>query len=94
MKQLIFAFTMMIGFALTANAQTAAMDKNGTSGSELKKHKCTQACHTSGHCVYAHGEKKHVCTDACKTASATPMPAESKQHGQPGHVCTDACKKM
>ena len=94
MKKLFFVLAIIVGLSAAANAQKSTnSEMKKTQTVELKDHVCTDACHTSGHCVYAHGEKGHVCTAACKTmtsASATSAtsatPAELKDH-----VCTANC---
>jgi len=89
MKKLLFLIAIIAGLSAAANAQSSTKtEKKQTQTVDLKDHVCTDACHTSGHCVYAHGEKGHVCTAACKT-----MPASSASSMEmKDHVCTAACK--
>ena len=110
MKKVIFLIALIIGISAAAMAQLSSQkEKKENSKMELKDHVCTDACHTSGHCVYAHGEKGHTCTSACAAAPAGSSAMELKDHvctdachtsghcvyahGEKGHECTDACKK-
>jgi septal ring-binding cell division protein DamX len=88
MKQVILAVAIFIGISVSANAQTSSnKETKEEQKMELKDHKCTEACHTSGHCVLAHGEKGHTCTVDCKKMETNSSQAEMKEH-----VCTEACK--
>lgn len=110
MKKLILAISFMVGISVVANAQNPSKkEMNKTHTIEMKDHVCTDACHTSGDCVYAHGEKGHVCTDECKTMSTTKATSMDMKdhvcttackdgkhafaHGEKGHVCTAECMK-
>ncbi len=110
MKKLFFVIAIIFGLSAAANAQKSTKtEKMKTQTVELKDHVCTDACHTSGHCVYAHGEKGHVCTDECKTMSTTKTASMDMKdhvctaackegnhayaHGEKGHVCTAECMK-
>ena len=110
MKKLFFVIAIIVGLSAAANAQKSTkMEKMKTQTVELKDHVCTDACHTSGHCVYAHGEKGHVCTADCKTMNTTSATSTDMKdhvctaackdgqhayaHGEKGHVCTAECMK-
>jgi hypothetical protein len=108
MKKILFVFAIILGFSVVSFAQSSSMaTKTGETKMELKDHVCTDACHSAGHCVFAHGEKGHVCTDACKMAdNSSKMDMKDHvctaackngnhmyAHGEKGHVCTKACKK-
>jgi hypothetical protein len=114
MKKAILFLVLLASFSVAVNAQSSKSDKKKqaakTEQAPLKDHVCTDACHTSGHCVYAHGEKGHTCTAACAETKSATGQMELKDHvctdachtsgkcvpahGEKGHVCTDACKKM
>ena len=109
MKKLLLAFAIIMGISFAANAQAPVKKgKKAKSAMELKTHTCTEACHTSGYCVFVHGEKGHTCTTDCKKMTAAAAGAEMKEHvcteacknaghvyahGEKGHACTEACKK-
>ncbi|MBK8587449.1 MAG: hypothetical protein IPN88_19430 [Bacteroidetes bacterium] len=81
MKHVIFAIAILIGISASANAQTSSKkEKKEKQIMEMKDHKCTEACHTSGHCVFMHGEKGHNCTEACKTTGTNSGNMELKDH--------------
>ncbi len=113
MKKTLMFLILLAGFSVAVNAQSTTTEKKkpkaNTEQAQLKDHVCTDACHTSGKCVYAHGEKGHTCTAACAETQASDKQMEMKDHvctsactegnhvyahGERGHVCTDACKKM
>lgn len=84
----MLAFAILMSISFSANAQTSSKKvKKENQKTEMKAHTCTAACHTSGHCVYAHGEKGHTCTADCKNMTNSPNQTEMKEH-----VCTEACK--
>jgi uncharacterized alpha/beta hydrolase family protein len=109
MKKLFFVLVVFVSISFAANAQTTTKkEKKEAPKTELKEHVCTDACHATGHCVYAHGEKGHVCTEDCKKMTSSSEQVELKDHvctaacksdkhvyahGEKGHVCTDDCKK-
>jgi len=113
MKKAILFLVLLASFSVAVNAQSSKSDKKKQSAkteqAPMKDHVCTDACHTTGKCVPAHGEKGHTCTAACAETKSATGQMELKDHvctaacnksnhvyahGEKGHVCTDACKKM
>lgn len=113
MKKAILFLVLLASFSVAVNAQTSkSAAKKQTAKTEqapLKDHACTDACHTSGKCVPAHGGKRHTCTAACAETKSAGVQMELKDHvctaacsngnhmyvhGEKGHICTAACKKM
>lgn len=108
----IMLVVAIVGFAFAANAQStkkeSKKEKSKTEQMPLKDHVCTDACHKSGKCVYAHGEKGHTCGEECKKmmmnkdgemkdhvcAASCKDGNHMYAHGEKGHTCGDECKKM
>ncbi len=100
MKHVLLMMVVLLGISVSVNAQTSSIKmKKEKHKVALKEHVCTDACHTAGHCMYAHGEKGHECTEECKKMDMKKMDMkkmktdgmEMKKMGLKDHVCTDAC---
>ncbi len=85
---LMIAFAA-ISFAVTAQTSKTDDTKKGEPKVEqvaMKDHVCTDACSTSGKCVFMHGEKGHTCGDECKKMKSSDSKAK-------GHSCSAECTK-
>lgn len=72
MKKFILYVVLVLGTGFVATAQTTPTKETKTKKEKkaaTKKHQCTNACHQTGKCVLAHGEKGHKCEAGCKKAA-------------------------